>query len=64
MRNDSDPAYNVRDATGDLTYPMFEEECEFVLDRARTPREDHPDAHIEQDLQPVLDRHGEDADGG
>lgn len=56
---DIDAFYDVREATGNPAHPSVDDVCELVLDRAANPRDDHPDAHFDQDMQVAVDRHGE-----
>lgn len=54
-----DPIYDVWEATGDPTDPAAEDVAALALDRVADPRTDHPYAHLDADLQKIVDRYGE-----
>lgn len=51
--------YNIRDRTGNPGHASVDTVCERLLERAATPRTDHPDAHLDTAIATVVDRYGE-----
>jgi hypothetical protein len=51
--------YDVRERTGNPGHASVDTVCERLLERAATPRTDHPDAHLDTAIATVVDRYGE-----
>lgn len=58
---DTDALYDVRERTGNPAHASVDDEIALVLERARDPREDDPDAHFDEGMAVVVDRYGADA---
>lgn len=55
---DHTTVYNVQERTGNPAHASVDRVCEQLLDRAATPRTDHPDAHLDETMATVVDRYG------
>jgi hypothetical protein len=51
--------YDIRDRTGNPGHASVDTVCERLLERAATPRTDHPDAHLDTAIATVVDRYGD-----
>jgi hypothetical protein len=51
--------YDVRERTGNPEDASVDRVCKVLLDRAATPRTDHPDAHLDGTMATVVDRYGD-----
>lgn len=51
--------YDIRDRTRNPGHASVDTVCERLLERAATPRTDHPDAHLDTAIATVVDRYGE-----
>ena len=51
--------YDVQERTGNPAHPSVDRVYERLLDRAATPRTDHPDAHFDETMATVVDRYGD-----
>ena len=58
---DIDAFYDVRERTGNPAHASIDNVTALVLERAREPRIDHPDAHFDEGMAAVVDRYGADA---
>lgn len=56
---DHTTVYNVQERTGNPAHASVDRVCEQLLDRAATPRTDHPDAHLDETMATVVDRYGD-----
>ena len=55
----SNTTYKVRERTGNPAHPPIEDVYNRLLERARTPREEHVDANLDEIAASVVDRYGE-----
>lgn len=53
--------YAIRENTNDRTHPSVETVIDTALDRAENPRDDHPNGHLDDDLNRVVAEHGNEA---
>jgi len=51
--------YDVRERTGNPRHASVDTVCERLLERAATPRTDHPDAHLDTAIATVVDQYGD-----
>jgi hypothetical protein len=51
--------YDIQERTGNPAHASVDRVCERLLDRAATPRTDHPDAHLDETMATVVDRYGD-----
>jgi len=51
--------YDIRERTGNPTHASVKDVYELVCKRAQDPRENHQDAHFDEAMTDILDRHGE-----
>jgi len=56
---DQATVYDVRERTGNPGHASVDTVCERLLERAATPRTDHPDAHLDTAIATVVDRYGD-----
>lgn len=52
--------YDVRERSWNPTHASVDDVCELVVERAQNPREDHEDAHFDEDMAEIVDRYGAD----
>ena len=51
--------YDIQERTGNPAHASVDRVCECLLDRAATPRTDHPDAHLDETMATVVGRNGD-----
>ena len=51
--------YDIQERTGNPAHVSVDRVCECLLDRAATPRTDHPDAHLDEVMATVVARYGD-----
>jgi hypothetical protein len=52
--------YKIRERTGNPAHPSIEAVYDRLLERVRMPRDDHPDAHLDETVASLVGRYGED----
>lgn len=53
--------YDIEEQTGDPDDPSVDDVIQLALERARSPRERHDDAHLDEDVARAVEKFGEDA---